>query len=96
MYKYGVDPGSFRWNGWNVDHVSKHGVEPDDAEEVVLAARAPFPSYEGDGKWLVRGQTSSGTYIQVIYVVDSDGRFYIIHARQLTHSEKRRLRRRLR
>jgi hypothetical protein len=32
----------------------------------------PYPSYEGDNKWLIRGQTRNGRYIQVIYVLESD------------------------
>ena len=33
----------FRWNEWNLDHVSKHGVTPDEAEYVVRNARRPYP-----------------------------------------------------
>jgi len=36
----------FRWNEWNVEHVWRHGVSPDDAEKVVLEATRPFPSTE--------------------------------------------------
>jgi uncharacterized DUF497 family protein len=87
----------FRWNDWNRSHVAKHGVDPEDAEYVVLHARPPYPSYEGDGRWLVRGQDPGGRYLQVVYVIDPDGQtFYVIHARPLTDGEKRRLRRRRR
>lgn len=87
----------FRWNAWNIGHVAAHGVSPEEAEEVVLNARPPYPSYEGNGKFLVRGQTDAGRFLQVVYVVDPDGRtLYVIHARPLTESEKRQLRRRRR
>jgi hypothetical protein len=63
----------------------------------VLGARRPYPSYEGDGKWLVRGQDIHGRYLQPVYTVDEDGEtFYVIHARPLTEREKRNLRRRRR
>jgi hypothetical protein len=45
-------------------------------------------------KRLVRGQTARGRYIQVIYLIDRDGAFFVIHARDLTPGEKSRLKRR--
>ena len=63
----------------------------------VSHARRPYPSYEDDGRWMVRGQDERGRFIQVVYVVDADGRtFYAIHARPLSDREKRKLRRRRR
>lgn len=50
----------FRWNEWNLWHVARHGVDPEQAEYVVLHARRPYPSYEGDGRWLVAGKTTMG------------------------------------
>ena len=84
----------FRWNEWNVDHIGKHGVAPDEAELVIKRAKRPFPKYHGDGKWLVWGRGQGGRFLQVIFVVDEDGRLFVIHARPLTPSEKRRYRRR--
>ena len=88
--------GGFRWNDWNIEHVAKHGVSPEQAEYLVLSARRPWPSYEGDGRWLVRGQDKNGRYLQVAYVIDPDATIYVIHARPLNDREKRRLRRRQR
>jgi len=64
----------FIWNEWNVAHVAKHGVTRRQAEYVVKHPRRPFPSYEGDDKWLVQGQDEDGNYLQVIYVLESDAR----------------------
>jgi uncharacterized DUF497 family protein len=84
---------SFRWNGWNLDHATKHGVEPREAEEVVRTARNPYPRDLGDGRYLVWGQASGGRLVQVIFIEDLDRTVYVIHARPLTESEKRRYRR---
>lgn len=86
----------FRWNSWNEGKVAMHGVEPAEAEYVVHNARLPYPEHREDDKWLVCGQTAGGRFLQVIYVRDSDGAIYIIHARPLTDREKRRYRRRRR
>jgi len=84
----------FRWNDWNVSHIGEHGVRPIEAEEIILGARRPFPMQQGGGKWLVRGQSGNGKYLQVIYVVEDDETIYVIHSRPLTDREKRNLRRR--
>jgi uncharacterized DUF497 family protein len=84
----------FRWNEWNVEHIARHGVSADQAEHVVVFARKPWPSYEGDGRWLVRGQDANGLFLQVVYRVDLQGTLYVIHARPLTDREKRTMRRR--
>lgn len=87
----------FRWNQWNSWHIARHGVQPEDAEYVVLHARRPYPAYEGDGRWLVRGQDRGGRYVQVVYLIDPGGEtLYVIHARPLNEQEKRNLRRRRR
>jgi uncharacterized DUF497 family protein len=62
----------FIWDDGNTAHIAKHGITRAEAEFVVSKAKAPYPSYEGDNKWLVRGQTRAGRYIQVIYVLESD------------------------
>ncbi|HVT91079.1 MAG TPA: hypothetical protein VHD56_19660 [Tepidisphaeraceae bacterium] len=84
----------FRWNEWNIEHASSHGVDVDEMEFVVNRARRPWPRFEGDGKFKVRGQTEQGRYIQVIYIFSPDEVVYVIHARPLTEREKRQFRRR--
>jgi uncharacterized DUF497 family protein len=86
----------FRWNDWNLDHVPRHGVSPDEAEAVARGARPPYPERRSDEKWMVRGRGVGGRLVQVVYLLDDDGTLYIIHARPLTDTEKRRYHRRLR
>jgi uncharacterized DUF497 family protein len=83
----------FRWNDWNREHLATHGVEPEEAEAVIRAARRPFPRKVEDDKWLVWGRTRGGRFLQVIFVVDPENTVYVIHARPLNEQEKRRLRR---
>lgn len=82
----------FRWNDWNIEHIAKHGVSPDEAERVVRRAEAPFPRKMADDKWLVWGRGNGGRPIQAIFVLDEDETIYVIHARPLTDNEKRRFR----
>jgi len=87
---------NFRWNDDNLEHATQHGISPDEAESVVQTAHAPYPEHRGDDKWMVLGRGIGGRFVQVVYVIDWDGTFYIIHARPLTDNEKRRYRRRIR
>jgi hypothetical protein len=84
----------FRWIAWNVEHIARHGVTPEEAESVVNHARSPFPRrIEGD-KRLVWGQAADRTYLQVIYVLDPDDVAFVIHAMPMTDRQKRQSRRR--
>jgi len=83
----------FRWNDWNLDHATGHGVRIEEAEVVILNAGRPYPIHHPDGRWLVLGPGSGGRLLQVVYLEDADGTVYVIHARPLTENEKRRYRR---
>ena len=83
----------FRWNDWNTDHIATHGVSRTEAEYIVNHARKPYPRQEGREKFIVRGQTWRGDYLQVIYIFSPADVIYVIHARPLTEREKRRYRR---
>jgi len=88
----------FVWNSSNVDHLAKHGIQPDEAEYIVERAKPPYPQMIGEDKRLVVGRLADGRYLQVIYVPSRSlrGAVYVMHSRQLTEREKRRFRRRRR
>lgn len=70
-------------------------MSPPEAEQVVLSARRPFPTVQGDAKYLVWGAAEDGRLLQVVFVIDADGVAFVIHARPLTEAEKRCYRRRV-
>jgi len=78
----------FRWNQWNIEHLARHGVDPEEAEEVVTASKRPYPRWIGENKLLVWGPGRGGRLLQVIFVVDDDGTAFVIHGRELTKREK--------
>lgn len=83
----------FRWIDWNIAKVHSHGVLPEEAEFVASHARWPYPRPMRDGRRIVWGQTGAGRYLQVVYLYDADSTVFVIHARPLNETEKRRLRR---
>jgi hypothetical protein len=70
----------FRWNAWNVEHVARHGVTPPQAEHVVRWAKRPYPRRHRRGTWLVVGRDSTKRRLQIVYTLDPDGTYYVIHA----------------
>jgi uncharacterized protein len=78
---------AFRWNPWNIDHISKHGVAPSEAEDVVCSTKEPFPWAIDDDKYIVWGKSRDGRLLQVVFVIDPDDLVYVIHARELTAKE---------
>jgi len=59
----------FAWDEWNIDHISRHGVTPAEAEFVVVRARAPWPEQKGEDNLLVWGPTDVGWLLQIIFVL---------------------------
>lgn len=92
MYNTAV---KFRWHAWNIEHIAMHGISVPEAQFIVEHPRRPYPEMIGDGKRYIAGQTPDGTYAQVIYLLDPDGTVFVIHARLLNDSEKRKYRTRI-
>jgi uncharacterized DUF497 family protein len=80
----------FRWNQWNVEHATKHGVSIAEIESVVCGASRPYPKKLGDGKWIVVGRGNGGRFIEVIFVLDADKSHYVIHAMPVTPRRPKR------
>jgi uncharacterized DUF497 family protein len=86
----------FRWNDWNLDHATRHGVNPGEAEAVVRGATAPYPEHRGDDKYMVIGRGVGGRFVRVVFVEDEEGMVFVIHAMPLRERDKWRYRRRMR
>ena len=59
----------FVWDDRNKAHIGTHDVEPYEAEDVVRSARPPYPRRSGPEKYLVKGPTAAGRWLQVIDVL---------------------------
>jgi hypothetical protein len=56
------------WDDENIEHLAKHGVDPDEANEVLADMQPPFPQALENGKLLAWGQTLEGRFLQIIFV----------------------------
>ncbi|MHB1405152.1 MAG: BrnT family toxin [Desulfitobacteriaceae bacterium] len=76
----------FDWNDANIEHIARHNVIPDEAEEAFLDA---LFRKRRDGRLLVYGVTDPGRYIFIVVALKPDGVVRVITARDMSHSERR-------
>jgi len=80
----------FWWDDNNIDHIANHGVEPYEAETVLIDAR--FTRKAGRGKYVAYGQTEAGRYLMVVYAPKDEQRVRVVTDRDMTAAEKQRFR----
>lgn len=85
----------FEWDEGNVDHIARHGVLPEEAEE---AASDPARVYRavhavpGERRWAVIGMTEAGRIVFVVYTRRSR-RVRVVSVRDAGENEKLHYRR---
>jgi len=77
------------WTLDRVDHVARHGIKPEEVEEV-LASTKVFKRGRA-GVYEAWGQTESGRYLLVIVRYLGHNRAWPITARDMDENEKRAL-----
>lgn len=84
----------FEWDDGNLDHIARHGVAAEEAEEALLDRRpigAPAYAVEGETRFAVLGATEQGRVIFVAFT--RRGRnVRVVTARDATPVERRRYR----
>lgn len=68
---------AFIWDdgeGGNIAHLAEHGVNPDEAEQVITACFADRERSRSQPEyWLVQGPTRAGRFLIVVFEYDSFG-----------------------
>jgi uncharacterized protein len=73
----------FEWDDDNLDHIARHGVEPEEAEDAVLDPNAkPEASYSRSSEWR-----------QVLIGKVGSRILFVVTARDASEAEKQRYRR---
>jgi len=83
------------WPDDRIDHIARHGVEPEEVEEV-CSSRSLVQRAKASGMnpaYYVLGQTEAGRYLFCLVLEFPDGRGYPVTARPMTESERRRFNR---
>jgi uncharacterized DUF497 family protein len=86
------------WDDWNDDHVRRHGVEPSEIEEAVVDRRAMVLRTRGreERRYIVLGKSEAGRRLFVVLEPLGANRGYVITARDMSESERRRYEKRRR
>ena len=78
---------AFEWDGQNIAHMARHGVNPEEVEEACY--NRPLVLRSRQGSYLVYSQTDDGRYLMAICRYRGQGRIYVITARDMTESERK-------
>ena len=82
----------FVWPRDRVEHIGKHGVEPEEVEDICFGQ--PFVQRaKALGKnpvYYVLGQTASGRHLFCVVIEFPDGKGFVVTARPMTTNEKKR------
>ncbi len=76
------------WDTWNVPHIARHQVTPEEVEEVCHGQPVTTESYKG--RLRVVGPSRSGRILTVILAPqDAEGVYYPVTARPADRKERR-------
>jgi uncharacterized DUF497 family protein len=76
------------WDEWNVTHIARHGVTPNEVEKV--CHNNPFMSESVKGRTRAIGQSQPGRTLTVILAPKDKRAFYPVTARPASRKERRR------
>jgi hypothetical protein len=82
----------FIWPADRVDHITRHGVQPEEVEEVCFG-RALIERAKSSGTnpvYYVLGQTTSGRHLFCVVIQFPYGKGFPVTARPMTRKEKER------
>ncbi len=75
------------WDDWNIAHIARHKVIPNEVEEVCFGT--PFIQKGDKGRWLLTGPTNAGRMLSVVLdPEDEEGVFYPVTARPASRKER--------
>lgn len=81
-----------RWTEETEDHIARHDVLPTEIETVVFS-RPRWSRAGRGGTDLVYGTTDAGRYLLVVPTPGSDGRWFVVIARDMDRAERRQFHR---
>ncbi len=75
------------WDEWNIDHIVKHNVRPEEVE-AVCASRNLFNRWKNK-MYRVIGQTEEGRYLTILLATRPNQSYYPVTARDSTDKERK-------
>ena len=78
------------WDNWNVAHIARHEVTPDEVEQVCHSE--PMVSKTYDKHLRLIGSTDGGRILTIIIASQGEDVYYPVTARAASRKERRRYR----
>ena len=75
------------WDNWNINHIKKHKVKPEEVEQAIESKTKTLESYQK--RLLVLGQTKSKRLLTVVLAPEKNNKYYLITARDMNRKERR-------
>jgi hypothetical protein len=76
------------WDEWNIKHIARHNIIPDEVEQVCHGD--PFPEKGKKGRVRITGPTISGRMLAIILDPEKEpGIYYPVTARPVSRKELR-------
>ena len=82
------------WDEESIDHIARHGVEPEEVEE--LLSRRHLWHRGRAGRYVALGRSAAGRYLMAVLARRASGVYHVITARDMTDGERRRFKKRVR
>jgi uncharacterized protein len=73
----------FDWDVRNTDHLARHDVQPEEAEEVLSGDIMDLDyrvTQDGEERWTALGPTASGRFLVIVWTMLDDGSYRPITA----------------
>jgi len=83
-----VEIREFEWNDNNIDHIARHGVYPDEVEDVAFDDE-PWIRKGKKGTRFMLGYTIAGRYLFVVYVLKAKGIARVITSMDMDEKTKK-------
>ena len=81
------------WDADTVRHIARHGVEPDEVEQVCFD-RKPHILKTRLARYIALGQTDAGRYLTIVFEYPGQARAKVVTARAMSEAERRMFKRR--
>jgi uncharacterized DUF497 family protein len=81
--------GPLVWDDWNRDHIAKHGVSADEAQDVADGDRLTLQSYKGRSVLIGRSRLNRILAVVVGPDPNETGAYYCFSARPASRRERR-------
>lgn len=84
----------FEWDAHNINHLSRHSIEPEEAEEVLLGVNLPphirkTKKVRGEKRYIAFGVTAHDRYLLIVLQLKHNRRVRVITGRPMNKEQKK-------